>query len=551
VSASDPVAPTHSPPIEPAFRAVLLVALDVLFALLLIEIATAHHSTAFDRVVVPVTAGLAILLIVAHVRVCILAGGGRPLARLALAALSLLLGALVMSYVPSTRAAMLLGAIAVLAAAARLCPPTRGGARALLVLASTLTTLQAEELVLGVLGRGERAASRSATPIDWGDLLTPLVEMRRGGRLRPGFDQLARGPDPRGGVRTITNCDGFRNTSEFAEQPPPGTTRVLLIGDSFTGGYRTAQCDLWSELVSRSLDATMRASGCSVELPTAVVNDPSEAWYYYARFAATVRPHVVALAITVGNDLTQSYLNLGRGGALRYVPDDAGSITLATNPDVVAAYAALDSMYLPAHAWQPQSWGAWLRKRMYNLSRTLRSGRVGAALGDCAVALGWPPAGDAINCWYTDDVPRAMDLMQGLGFFLGEAPPVIEEAYALARLAVVRLHELCTRDGVTLAVLVFPQRFQVHPRDWQAMVARYGLVSESFDLDRPNRFVRDLARELELPCCDVTPVLQRSAEAEHTALYLPQGDMHWNVQGHRTVAGAVEPFLRKLLERRR
>jgi hypothetical protein len=141
--------------------------------------------------------------------------------------------------------------------------------------------------------------------------------------------------------------------------------------------------------------------------------------------------------------------------------------------------------------------------------------------------------------------------MQGLGFFLGEAPPVIEEAYALARLAVVRLHELCTRDGVTLAVLVFPQRFQVHPRDWQAMVARYGLVSESFDLDRPNRFVRDLARELELPCCDVTPVLQRSAEAEHTALYLPQGDMHWNVQGHRTVAGAVEPFLRKLLERRR
>ncbi|MFO0983347.1 MAG: SGNH/GDSL hydrolase family protein [Planctomycetota bacterium] len=527
---------------HPAFRAVFLVGADLLLGLLAIDLALAHHTTEFNCVMLPVAAIAAAAVLGAH-RYCRAFAGSRSLANVALVVLILLAGAFVLSYVPTTRSALAVAALAAYFTTARMCSPSASGARALLAVASILVTVQSSELVLGVVSRERRPPSEPM--MDWGDLLAPLSEMRRGGRLRPGLDVTTKGPYSVRGVHTITNRDGFRNARELSEVPAPGVIRVLVLGDSFVGGYRTAQQDLWSEQLAASLDSALREQARSVELATAVVNDPAEAWYHYARFAPTLRPHLVVLAVTLGNDFTQTYVNLHAGGLLR-ATGDAQSITLNPSPDIAGLYAALGTR-LPPSAWWPRSWRTWLRERMHHLGVVLRSGRIGAALGECAVALGLSPAGEAINCSYSDGLPRSMDLLQGLGFFLVDAPPVVEEAYSLTRVALVALKTLCDRDQVPLALIVFPQRFQVHPQDWWATTARYRLAEEAFDLDRPNRFLRDLARELGVPCCDVTLSLQRSAAAERRNYYLPHGDMHWNVRGHRAVARAMEDFFLDLV----
>ncbi|MGH9888315.1 MAG: hypothetical protein ACREBE_22465, partial [bacterium] len=47
------------------------------------------------------------------------------------------------------------------------------------------------------------------------------------------------------GVDVTTNARGFRNTRDFSTEVPPGKTRVVCLGDSFTLGFRVADGDSW------------------------------------------------------------------------------------------------------------------------------------------------------------------------------------------------------------------------------------------------------------------------------------------------------------------
>lgn len=72
----------------------------------------------------------------------------------------------------------------------------------------------------------------------------------------PILDQEIGQPNVRGihyGVLHRTNSRGVRGP-EYAPEPPPGSYRIVLVGDSFAMGHRVAESDTYAARLERSLD---------------------------------------------------------------------------------------------------------------------------------------------------------------------------------------------------------------------------------------------------------------------------------------------------------
>lgn len=53
------------------------------------------------------------------------------------------------------------------------------------------------------------------------------------------------------GLSLTTNARGFRNAREFPDAVPEGTTRIVVIGDSFTLGFGVGDADTWPARLER------------------------------------------------------------------------------------------------------------------------------------------------------------------------------------------------------------------------------------------------------------------------------------------------------------
>src|SRR5262245_26547935 len=136
------------------WRTLTLVGLDGLAIFLAIELITAHHTTQFNRVVLPIAAVLLAGLAVLHLtRLLAVLGRVRVAGRI-LVALGLLVVTLVpLSYVPTSRAVLAMGSMVLFLAVAVLLGSGLRARRMLLALLSALVTLQALELALGIAAR--------------------------------------------------------------------------------------------------------------------------------------------------------------------------------------------------------------------------------------------------------------------------------------------------------------------------------------------------------------------------------------------------------------
>jgi hypothetical protein len=137
--------------------------------------------------------------------------------------------------------------------------------------------------------------------------------------------------------------------------------------------------------------------------------------------------------------------------------------------------------------------------------------------------------------------------MHGLGFFLEQAPEDIEEAYGRLFRVLSAYQTLLDTLGTGLVVAIFPQRFQVQPRDWQMVVAEYGLEESCFDLMAPNRRILSFCEERSITVIDPTRAMAADHRATGADLYQLRGDMHWNARGHRAFFDALTRALSDLV----
>jgi hypothetical protein len=144
-----------------------------------------------------------------------------------------------------------------------------------------------------------------------------------------------------------------------------------------------------------------------------------------------------------------------------------------------------------------------------------------------------------------DGRKRLLDGYANLGFFFSAGSRVVEPMWERFFEILQEMDQTARSEGAVFVLVIFPQRFQVQPRDWQVMCDHAGLVSRDFDLELPERRILDYCRQHGILCLDLLEPMRQAAATQD--LYLPAGDMHFNQVGTRIAATRVSDFIRKNL----
>jgi hypothetical protein len=99
------------------------------------------------------------------------------------------------------------------------------------------------------------------------------------------------------------------------------------------------------------------------------------------------------------------------------------------------------------------------------------------------------------------------------------------------------LDEILSEVDDRLRVVLIPDEFQVNEALFRSLA---GGAESEFELERPQRVLREFLDERRVRYLDLLPVLREAEEAERT--YKPR-DTHWNVRGNRVAAEAIAAWL--------
>jgi hypothetical protein len=334
-----------------------------------------------------------------------------------------------------------------------------------------------------------------------------------------------------GKVRWTTNSQGFRSDREFSRTPAPGVLRILALGDSFNAGFRVGQ----DETLSYWRKEWVNRHHGPAEILVAETEEPSIALYYLTKFGLQLKPQIVLLGITLGNDIVQAYQGLDTHG--RYILTiENGSVHIEKNQTSMVGFEQLAAYKIPPGYLKSETptekfirrAGRWLTRR--HLLRPFYQQH------------------EAITSWGDRDNLSLFDPNNGFGIFADPVPPEIEEAFHRLFRILEAFSLLCRQHDIIFAVQIFPQRFQVQPEDWARAVEEYGLKASRFNLLGPNQKIGAFCRKHGIVCIDPTVALVKWYAKTKKPLYLPRGDMHWNKTGHQAFFECSLPAFSDLVQ---
>lgn len=365
--------------------------------------------------------------------------------------------------------------------------------------------------------------------IDFADIKRPQG-LRWGGFLQENLTAYV--TDGLGGkVRWTNNAAGFRSDREFTQEPLPGVLRLLSLGDSFTAGYRVDQHETFSYFQEQWINREYGAA----EVMVPEIGDPATALYYLDRFGLQLKPHIVLLGITLGNDIAQAYHGLHSHGAYILTWRDGKVHIVEQNHKPLISFKQLMVYKIPPAYLMSQTPG---ERFIRQISRWIKRRRL---------LRHFYQEHEAITSWGDREPPGLFDASNGFGMFTNPPPPEIDEAYGRLFRILEAFSFICRQHAMIFAVQIFPQRYQVQPEDWDRAVTEYGLKRSRFDLMAPNRRIGAFCREHGIRCLDPTAAMARRYAQTRQNIYYPRGDMHWNRAGHRAFFECSRPAFAQLV----
>jgi len=362
-------------------------------------------------------------------------------------------------------------------------------AAALLFLLSVLAALAlGEALVRGFAPQGLRPA--------WDDEIQGIRVPRPGvvgAHSQPGkFD-----------VSVSINGQRFRGTRDYTREPPPGVTRLAVLGDSFAFGWGVGDEETYPALLERALERLLapgRYEVINAAFPGTCLGEKA-AWYELGvkRFAPGLVV-LTALGDDVDGDLYWRAFSLDASGRAQPAPAWGRGPSDPSPRRVRSLFRRL-----PGYEWLIE------RSQLFGLVRD-------------AVARVVAPERTASTEWSAASAEqRRLFTEQGLPLLQAELRWLAERVAA---------------SGGTLAVVFLPFRESVYPEPggwaddlrWrsQAHVAA----------------LRESCAALGLPFKDATDDLQALARAESSVpLYHEGAETHPTPAGYRAIAESVAVWL--------
>jgi lysophospholipase L1-like esterase len=137
--------------------------------------------------------------------------------------------------------------------------------------------------------------------------------------------------------------------------------------------------------------------------------------------------------------------------------------------------------------------------------------------------------------------PRYKMLPEDLRVFARMDTPSFMTAWAVTEAILNEFSRLTRASGAQLILFLIPDKVQLYEADWEATQKTYGISAKEWDLDKPNRKIKEIARRLGLRVLDPLSTFQEAAN-QGERLYYRQ-DRHWNAGGHRLAARIIHRYL--------
>lgn len=360
-----------------------------------------------------------------------------------------------------------------------------------------------------------RLLPKSYFGLDYNDMYSK-TGLNEGGFLKPNRDKLVLGGNGKK-VRWITNSKGFRNTKEFSKKKPSNTFRILSLGDSFTAGARIDQSKTFSFLLEQQLNNNQ--DSINYEVIIVDIEDPVKGLAYLNKYGFLYEPDIVLLGVTLGNDLTQTFIHLDENGGFHL---EDNKLTKSSGYSK-AKLSVLLAEKLPEAACS-------YSHELDDLFEKLISIKILKAM------LNITSDGESIFSSRGKAYPFLHDLSHGLGLFLKASPGSIKTTYQEFERVLAAYKNESNNHHAELLVCLFPQRFQINPSDWKHTIKDYDLDETYFDLNVPNNRIKTSCNSKNIELIDPTSYLQNEFLKDKESFYFSMGDMHWNERGNEKIS---------------
>jgi hypothetical protein len=337
------------------------------------------------------------------------------------------------------------------------------------------------------------------------------------------------------------NALGFRDR-EHAPVKPPGTRRVLGIGDSFVAGevplaqnfLRVAE-RAWNAQVLRSGEGPSRGGSAPGQPPAASADSVEVVLmglggYGPRQYLSTLRsvglataPDLVLLCFYTGNDVTGvSTRNEVRRGELYSTSSSNQRLDILRRSHLFA--------------WLEKRFFFGQRRQRIQERRATEVARARAELTTRAPneAPEGKPAPAPLTRLYLEVIRNR------LAFYAAKPSAPMERLWTEALGYLDEFDASCREAGVPWALVIIPDEFQVDPAVRGEALRRLGAQASDLDLDGPTRRLLRWASDARVPALDLLSLF-RAEHARLGSLYLPS-DTHWNEEGNRIAGEAIARF---------
>lgn len=303
------------------------------------------------------------------------------------------------------------------------------------------------------------------------------------------------------------NWCSCREDADTPVEKPPGTYRVVVLGDSHTDGF-VENGDSYANVLEGLLLQPADVMNCG----QAVSSPYQQLWIYralYQRF----QPDLLVVGFYAGNDLLDLMLQHDRIH-LERVGDRYVHAGPTWRPDLTREQSPLKAALLRHSAiCRAAAQLHWLQVDQQRKDRSAD---------------------------YYDLLVQANELYRGAtwqglnqAYYFKHHPHEWSNVSSMFEYVLTQFAESAPRDG--MIVVVIPTLRQFHPERFQAAERLLQLTPEDSACDdRACDLALELCRKLQIPAIDMRPIF-KSHEGE---LYW-DGDQHINVDAHRLIAEAL------------
>lgn len=297
------------------------------------------------------------------------------------------------------------------------------------------------------------------------------------------------------------NGKGLRSLREFDYDPPGGTKRILLVGDSFFWGYGVDDEDVISEALQRRLGDKIEVINGAV---TGYGTDQSLIWLLEEGFK--YRPDLIILSVFPTNDLKEISSSVSYGYPKPYFSFGDGKLILNNVP-------VPDTMETRRKAFEKPgtAFGRLKQFLRYNVhSYQFIIGRL-----------------------------NSISAVRRLFLYLGLAEDYTPALHDIPMLTLKKEHVLALLDAL---LVEFKKVADEAEADFLLVFIPAGKDAPDARNAEMAFHLSGLAGENEMKFLDLLPVVLEHEKSE--SIYLSEKDGHWSADGHRLAADAILEHLK-------